>query len=215
MRYLILALLFCVLVSSFCHQGKAQTENVLDSVIFHTPISYGEINTEPQFFNYHLIYKGDTTSYPYLISSMGIKLRYLMKPANSQTTLKQLSEILPYYVKQFPKLVSFNFIPLHDYISNFPYIVNRQGLQDSINTMDPKHRKITNDLAAQLLLNSNLIQQLNQILEPYGYRAQRVSTEKVGFDMNGLMDSLKTKKDSFEFKNKLFIGVTYIKIARK
>ncbi|MGV6945083.1 hypothetical protein [Sphingobacterium kyonggiense] len=215
MRYSILFLLFAVLVFSSCQQSKAQTENVLDSVIFHTPISYGEINTEPQFFNYHLIYKGDTTSYPYNISSMGIKWRYLIKPANSQTTLKHLSEILPYYVKQFPKLVSFNFIPSNDYISNFPYIVNRQGLQDSINTMDPKRRKITNYLAAQLLLNSNLIQQLNQILEPYGFRVQGVSTEKVGFDIKGLMDSLKTNKDSFEFKNKIFIGSTYIKIGEK
>ncbi|MGN5955006.1 hypothetical protein ACP6L2_10400 [Sphingobacterium lactis] len=42
-----------------------------------------------------------------------------------------------------------------------------------------------------------------------------MSTEKVGFDINGLMDSLKTNKDSIEFKNKLFIGATYITIARK
>jgi len=42
---------------------------------------------------------------------------------------------------------------------------------------------------------------------------QKISNEKVGFDINGLMDSLKTNKDSFEFKDKMFIGVTYIKIG--
>ncbi|WP_344672908.1 hypothetical protein [Sphingobacterium kyonggiense] len=44
---------------------------------------------------------------------------------------------------------------------------------------------------------------------------QKISNEKVGFDMNGLMDSLKTNKDSFEFKNKIFIGAAYIKIGEK